>query len=52
MTRRLIGVVGRATVHAHLDYAASRAAGLTAKRPDLLVVDAGDIFEGTGYYRA
>lgn len=52
MNRRLIGVVGTTDVHSHLGNATSLAAVLAAKRPDFLVVDSGDFFEGTGYYRA
>lgn len=50
--RRLIGVVGTTDVHSHLGNAAAMAAVLFARRPDFLVVDSGDFFEGTGYYRA
>ncbi|MEC3891827.1 metallophosphoesterase [Nocardiopsis sp. LDBS1602] len=52
MTRDLIGVVGTTDVHSHLSNAPTLAAALTARRSNYLVVDSGDIFEGTGYYQA
>ncbi|WP_435108847.1 metallophosphoesterase [Nocardiopsis synnemataformans] len=51
-TRTLAGVVATTDLHSHLDNAASLVDTLWAKRSTHLVVDSGDMFEGTGYYRA
>lgn len=51
MSRALTGIVATTDVHSHLDRAEDLAAELSRARPHHLVVDSGDFFEGTGYYR-
>ncbi|NEA60179.1 bifunctional metallophosphatase/5'-nucleotidase [Streptomyces sp. SID13666] len=50
-TRPLARIVATTDVHSALDNARPLLAHLHAARADCLVVDCGDFFEGTGYYR-
>lgn len=49
--RQLARIVATTDVHSALDRARPLLAHLHAARADSLVVDCGDFFEGTGYYR-
>ena len=51
MTRVLERITATTDVHSQLGDAAGLLAHLHAERPHSLIVDCGDFFEGTGYYR-
>ncbi|MFI0717509.1 metallophosphoesterase [Streptomyces sp. NPDC021224] len=51
MTRRLRRVLATTDFHSAFDDAGPLLTYLSTARPDTLVMDSGDFFEGTGYYR-
>lgn len=51
MTRRLRRIIATTDFHSAFSDAGPLLSHLSAARPDTLVVDSGDFFEGTGYYR-
>ncbi|MBB1254685.1 metallophosphoesterase [Streptomyces sp. OF3] len=51
MTRTFTQIVATTDVHSTLDRANALLAHLHALRPNSLIADCGDFFEGTGYYR-
>lgn len=51
MKRQLQRILATTDFHSSFDNAAPMLAHLDAARPDTLIVDCGDFFEGTGYYR-
>jgi 2',3'-cyclic-nucleotide 2'-phosphodiesterase (5'-nucleotidase family) len=51
MTRRLQRVIATTDFHSAFDDTTPLLPHLSAARPDALIVDSGDFFEGTGYYR-
>ncbi|WP_406171919.1 metallophosphoesterase [Streptomyces sp. NBC_00996] len=51
MTRRLRRITATTDVHSSFDSAAPMLAYLHEARSESLIVDCGDFFEGTGYYR-
>ncbi|MCX4771909.1 metallophosphoesterase [Streptomyces sp. NBC_01285] len=50
MNRQLRQIIATTDVHSAFDSAAPMLAHLHAARPDSLIVDCGDFFEGSGYY--
>ncbi|MFG3117896.1 metallophosphoesterase [Streptomyces sp. NPDC048197] len=51
MTRQLRKIVATTDVHSSFDNALPMLTHLHALRPEALIVDCGDFFEGSGYYR-
>ncbi|MFD4256449.1 metallophosphoesterase [Streptomyces sp. NPDC058534] len=51
MNRQLRQIIATTDVHSTFDSATPMLAHLHAARPDSLIVDCGDFFEGSGYYR-
>lgn len=51
MNRKLRQIIATTDVHSAFDSAARMLTHLHAARPDSLIVDCGDFFEGSGFYR-